>query len=158
MGARPALAVMVAWPIYIFLMRKTANRLLHRMEKTASLHHYQSMDVSEPYREWSDEDVSSWRLAITREFGRGGPTALPALIFITLVTVGTFLIWQLISYSCELVADMIVDGGLAEKRFSTAALSEAWLGNAFAATTVHFVGFAVVAWLFAGFLSCFGRP
>ncbi len=176
-GPAEAIAVVAMWPIFIGVSWRMAERLLAGNDVLLNLEANIGYDMECEAREnanaygsqygdiglgiegrCSEREESIWRGINSGMQQNGGGMTLIGLVLVVLVTVGTWLVWQLIRYGPTLFSELIFDEFLLRKMpgLSARASVQPALGNALAATGIHFVGFATVVLLLGGMLSCLG--
>jgi hypothetical protein len=80
---------------------------------------------------------------------QGGGASLWVLIILVAVTLGTWLIWELIRGAPALLADTIIDAELVPSRPHLIFRMPArrWLSEAFGSTALQFIGLTIAAYL-----------
>jgi len=145
----PALAVLATWPPYVLALYLRARIEGPRLELAG---HWDALIARDERGEYLDREVSEkveytlnkgWES--TRYSGQEGG-AFFELIVLTVVTIGTWAIWDLLRMGPGLMAEIILDGvviptcpQIAERMPSP----EPWYKTAFASTGLHFFGAAV---------------
>lgn len=162
--------ILVAWLLFARLLHAEARRLCRAfaplgmaddflptaetfVAHDALAEHLEARRLYEP----PDPD-SPWqrgfRSGMQSGLQQGGPMALPALLIIGLLTLGTWIVWDLLRLSPMLLAETILDGAVAEAEPDLAHRMpiENWRSNALAGTAFHFISLAVVIVVLAGVL------
>lgn len=149
-GLSAALGVLAAWPAFVFAVWKLACHLFEREDVLADFRANHSFEKLI----WRQENAAlrePWKCPeeFEVELGRGfsiGLAAFPITIALTLSTLGTWLMWQLICQGSNLLAETIYDDCLARKlpKITSLAVVEDWRTNAFSGTALYFLGFALV--------------
>jgi Flp pilus assembly protein TadB len=156
---RGALAVMAMWPVYVWRLRAFARAESRHLELSG---HWDSLITHDQLGEQDDRNMSEkidrivkkvWEGGRNQHGDRGDPQAnLLAFVVLTIATLGTWTIWDLLRMAPSLVAEIIVDGVLvpAHPALGDRMPSYPWWKNAFASTALHFFAIAMcVTGLFA---------
>jgi hypothetical protein len=156
----PGLAVLATWPVYVIALFLRAKAEGHRLELAG---HWDSLMTRDERGELEDRAVSEqidrvvnnvWSSNRSQNSQNSNPLA--EFVLMTVVTVGTWLIWDLLRMGPELMAEIILDGVLVPTypEIEGRMPSEAWYKTAFASTGLHFTAAAlctvvvVAAWTY----------
>ena len=147
------IGIFAGWPVFLSLIRWQAGRLMACLDVLGDGRRFLFRDETIERESFSDtgspHEESFWRSfreTGSREFGKAvGNGGLPALLGIGLLTLGTWLIWDLVKSGPTLLAEAFVDGVFPRRhsRLAEPMHTEPWLQNAVIATCIHFVGFAI---------------
>jgi len=156
-GCLLGLAVVLQWPIFVWLMGRYS---LYLADRDDFLQHFEegiAHDVESEARESSGVfALEDERLRAAINGGiRGGIQgsaggALPIFLLIGLLTLGTWIFWQLLRSVPSLLAETILDRPLAERHpnLTEHVVIEPWRQNVFAGTALYFLGLTFVAMIF----------
>ena len=140
--------IMAGWPVFIWLIRWQAGRMMGCLDALGDGRKFIFRDEAMERETFSDtaspHEQAFWRSfreASSRDVGKGG---LPAVLAIGLLTLGTWLLWDLVKSGPTLIAEVFVDGIFPRRhpRLAEPVHTEPWLQNAVIATCVHFGGLA----------------
>lgn len=172
-GGALAVTIVSTWPIFIFASWRAANRLF---ETDKLLNDFKDSVLIDDIREgWETAGILGHRLPTKFEesvrhgwnsglnalshSGNALIMAIPLMIALTLVTFGSWIVWQLITYGPTLLAEMIVDGCLIRKfpKIEQLFPLDDWKTNAFLATSIHFVALTITIWILGSLLEIIVR-
>lgn len=140
------LAVLATWPVYVVALFLRAKVEGHRLELAG---HWDSLMARDERGEFEDRTVSE---RIDRVVNQGwesnryqNSNPLLGFVAMTVVTVGTWLIWDLLRMGPGLMAEIILDGVLVPTypEIKERMPYEAWYKTAFVSTGLHFVAAAL---------------
>jgi len=157
---RWAFAVLPAWPLFVALVRWRAAAEWERLNLKKKLgREYQLHDESaeavpfvvktQKQLEW-DQGVQSGIRGGLQQNGVGRIGAVPWVLFIMVaVTIGTWLVWELIKGGPKLLANTIIDSELVPSQPKLVFKMETykWFPETLGATALHFLGLALAAFL-----------
>jgi len=169
-GMRWAFAVAASWPLFLLLLYWRAGAEFRRFDVKNDAQAFVRFDERVEFElamasarpssvQWHFEE--SFQQAFSREAGRvAGSGGFPALIFLTMITLGGWLVWDLIQLGPTLLTQSILDGWLLPAHPSLAAHvhSQSWAKEAAAYSGLHFLALSVIAFLAGLFLPPFIAP
>jgi hypothetical protein len=145
---RAGVAVLCTWPVYLALFSTLARREAEQFDWPSI--DYASVDDALTRKADAREESFAEVLRSVRTSGSSAPNAGPALILLGLLTLGTFLIYDLIRSSPALLAEKVLDNLIHQ---SSGMVSRFGLGTGrnhyFAATSIHFLSLTAVTMLLA---------
>jgi hypothetical protein len=153
------LAVMSMWPIYVYGLYACAKAESRHLDMAG---HWDSHLIHDQLGEMNDRNVSEkidrivknvWEGNRYQQGNQGG--ALLGFVVLTIATLGTWTIWDLLRMAPALVAEIIVDALLVPAHPALADRmppTYPWWKNAFASTALHFlaIGLCVAGVLAVG--------
>ncbi|MGC3990414.1 MAG: hypothetical protein QM796_12175 [Chthoniobacteraceae bacterium] len=158
-GPAPAIGFFMAWPSFTFLLAYSTNPLSKRIELGEDWRWFMARDDDDLARETVYENKLREQYWTGFDNGMRTPNsggyASIGTVFIILVSLGTWLVWDLARLGPNLLAETILDKCW-DKSHSTLAQkvsTEKWWPNIMIATAMHFLGLALVALLLGGFFS-----
>jgi hypothetical protein len=140
-----ALAVVATWPLYVLGLYACAKSESRKLELAG---HWETLKGHDELGEIMDRETAAkidrgvgrvWDSLRYQQGGNGGG-ALLGIFLLTIGTVGTWTIWDLLRMARALVAEIIVDGILvpACPHLADRMPTGSWWKNVFTSTTVHF--------------------
>jgi hypothetical protein len=144
------LAVLATWPVYVLVLFLRAKAEGKRLDLAG---HWDSLKTLDERGEFQDRDISEqidrvvnkgWEATRYQGSNQGGGVLLGYLL-LTIMTVGTWLIWDLLRMGPGLMAEIILDGVIvpAYPEIKERMPYEAWYKTAFINTGAHFAGAAL---------------
>src|SRR5262245_55817316 len=149
-GMRSFWAVLAAWPVFVWLLRWRAGVEFGQMTRQMTEHELQfarldELDDSESQllREATEAERACHRAVMESSRGAGPLT----LLLLGGVTLGCFLIWDLVQFGPTLLAETIFDAEMVIARpdLILTTTHRDWRAEAFGATGIHFGGLAIAA-------------
>ena len=146
------IGIIAGWPVFISLVRWQAGRMMTCLDALGDGRKFIFRDEEMERERFSDtgspHEENFWRSfreTGSREMGKAvGNGGLPAMLGIGLLTLGTWLIWDLVKSGPTLLAEAFVDGTFPRRhpRLAAPMHTEPWLQNTIIATCIHFGGLA----------------
>ncbi len=160
-GPAQALGLLAAWLVFIFLIRWRAAIVSRSVDLGDDWRMFMAVDDGAEANENRELDPKMQK-SISDGIRSGlqqGPQGA-GLLVVGIITLGTWLIWDLIRNGPTLLAETVIDGELVPRYPALARQipSDHWLKNAFIMTCVHFLGLSVAAWTLGFIISCFMPP
>ncbi len=95
-----------------------------------------------------DFETGAWQ-GVRAGLQQGGAANPLVLVILTALTLGSWLIWELIRSGPSLIAEVMIDAELvkAEPTLAIKIITHRWLPETLGATAFHFFGLSVVAFL-----------
>lgn len=165
------LGIGVAWVGFAGLLQWQARRLYHATAAArpaedllrAMDHHVAEGLLAERienhrlYAEPSEEELRwqrSFSQGLQNASQQGGPTSFPVLLIVGLLTLGTWILWDLLRCSPAILAEALLDGAVARDHPGIAdrIAIEAGHANTLAGTALHFLSLGIVVILLVGAL------
>lgn len=152
-GTRAFWSVLVAWPAFVGLMRWRAgvefrNSALRKSERDA---YFATIDEVAESELFNLKEPSETERAFKRELGQSLGRAMGSNVLTLLLlgglTLGCWLIWDLIRTGPTLLAETIFDADVVSSRLQviTTVTHRDWRWEAFGLTGIHFGGLAIAA-------------
>ena len=169
-GLRWAYAVGASWPLFLLLLYWRAGAEFRRFDMTSDAQVFVRFDERVEFElatssarpssaRWHfDEEIQQ---VLAREAGKAaGKGGLLPMAFLIVITVGGWLVWDLIQLGPTLLTQSILDGWLLPAHPSLAANvhSQRWLAETAAYTGLHFLALGLVAFLAGLFFPPFFAP
>ena len=154
------IGIVAGWPVFISLIRWQAGRMVRCLEAMRDGRHYLARDTLAERDDFFEigfwdrtENRQAFAESCQREAVRCGSTLLSTplspFVFLGLgvVTLGMWLLWDLVKSGPTLLAEAFVDDVFPRRhpRLAEPMHTEPWLQNAVIATCIHFAGFAICA-------------
>jgi hypothetical protein len=166
-GPAPALALLAMCPVFVLVCRNIADRLYRKFDFLSDLNTNIALDMaldieaSEKQYGPRSEFSQSFQDTFWREVGRGmgkdvGSGGIIVFLIVGLITLGSWIVWDLMKYGPALFSEIIYDGCLSEKcpALYQRASVEPWMKNALTVAAVYFIILAVIAIILGGVLYC----
>jgi hypothetical protein len=152
--------VVASWPVFESLLRWQAAQMIRCLDTIGNARRFIIRDDAMERDVFSDTNIryeSDFRRSIRAGLSggnqggsctggnSGGAAGLPILITLGLLTLGTWLLWNLVKQGPTLLAETVVDEVFPRRHPQAAASvhTEPWLQNTLAVTGFHFIGFAL---------------
>ncbi len=145
------IGIITGLPVFIWLVRWQAGRMAACLDAMGDARKFIFRDEAMEREDFADTGFPSeeslsqfFRKTSSEAAGKGG---LPAVLAIGLLTLGMWLIWDLVKSGPTLLSEAFVDGVFprSHPRLAEPLHTEPWLQNAVIATCVHFGGLAFCA-------------
>lgn len=159
-----AFGSVVAWLVFVYVCWRSATALSERADLMKDFESNMGADeefLAKYYFGNPASETNSWKSeikeAFARELGRAaGNAGIIGLLILGLLTGGTWVVWQLICYGPELLAEIALDGGIAVRRVSVQRIvaTGPWKANALLASGMFFLTLAVILILLVATISC----
>ncbi len=160
------IAAFSTWPLFLALLRWRAGVEASRLGLVEKTRHFVVHDEAAEEQEanpqpgkWQKAFNNAWdqegQRAFSREMGRAtGGGGVFVIIILLVVSMGTWLAWDLIRLGPTLLAETMIDGVLvpAEPRLALHMDSDRWLKNLAPSTGFHFMGLAFAGLMLGIFL------
>lgn len=152
-GTRAFWAVLAAWPVFVGLVRWRAAVGFQQMalRKSGRDAYFTAIDKSAERESFNLAEPSETERTIWREVGRAHGQSMSGniltLLFLGGLTLGCWLIWDLIQTGPTLLAETIFDAEVVPSRSEliTTVTHRDWRWEAFGLTGIHFGGLAIAA-------------
>jgi hypothetical protein len=150
-----AIAVLAAWPIYLLFLYLWARSETRRLNLAG---HWDMLVARDERGEFQDRHTSEQIDKVVRQAWDGSRCQSSAqgnnllgMFILACVTLGTWIVWDLLRTGPALVAEIILDGVIVPTypEYSDRLPSEPWYKAAFLNTAPHFASAALIAILLA---------